>query len=91
MQDVPPRVTKAPLVDDWGSSPDWNDDDSRSVSSAGTSVRGEEEEEDCAGLSEEERKRRDELRARGFSLKRLVRLLHINSPVFHVMALLGKK
>ena len=85
-------MTKAPLADDWGSSPDWNDDDSRSVSSAGTSVRGEEEEEeDCAGLSEEERKRRDELRARGFSLKRLVRLLHINSPVFHVMALLGKK
>ena len=27
----------------------------------------------------------------GFTLKRLVRLLHIDKPVFHVMAILGKR
>ena len=26
-----------------------------------------------------------------YTLKRLVRLLHINKPVYHVMALLGKR
>jgi hypothetical protein len=26
-----------------------------------------------------------------FTLKRLVRLLHIDKPVFHVMAILGKR
>ena len=26
-----------------------------------------------------------------YTLKRLVRLLHINTPVYHVMALLGKR
>ena len=28
---------------------------------------------------------------KGFTLKRLVRLLHIDKPVFHVMAILGKR
>ena len=27
----------------------------------------------------------------GFTLKRLVRLLHIDKPAFHVMAILGKR
>ena len=30
-------------------------------------------------------------RGRNFTLKRLVRLLHIDRPVFHVMAILGKR
>ena len=30
-------------------------------------------------------------RGRNFTLKRLVRLLHIDKPVFHVMAILGKR
>ena len=28
---------------------------------------------------------------KGYTLKRLVRLLHIDKPVFHVMAVLGKR
>ena len=28
---------------------------------------------------------------KGYTLKRLVRLLHIDKPVFHVMAILGKR
>lgn len=42
---------------------------------------------------EEEEKDQDEreLAKRRFSVKRLIRLLHIKSPVYHVMALLGKK
>ena len=28
---------------------------------------------------------------KGITLKRLVRLLHIDKPVFHVMAILGKR
>lgn len=45
---------------------------------------------DLAGDSDSEDE--DEIRRKKrFSLKRLIRLLHINEPVFHVMALLGKK
>ena len=32
-----------------------------------------------------------ELAKRRFSVKRLIRLLHIKAPVYHVMAILGKK
>lgn len=31
------------------------------------------------------------IKARRFSVKRLIRLLHIKDPVFHVLAILGKK
>lgn len=40
---------------------------------------------------EQERRRQDELRSGEFTLKRLIRLLHIGEPVEHVMALLGKR
>ena len=33
----------------------------------------------------------DKKAEKGFTLKRLVRLLHIDKPVFHVMAILGKR
>jgi telomerase protein component 1 len=33
----------------------------------------------------------EELLKRRFSIKRLIRLLHIKDPVFHVLAILGKK
>ena len=33
----------------------------------------------------------DRILAQNFTLKRLVRLLHIDKPVFHVMAILGKR
>ena len=41
--------------------------------------------------SEGERKRKEELRRRKFTIKRLIRLLHINEPVQFVMSILGKK
>ena len=34
---------------------------------------------------------KDELATRRFSVKRLIRLLHIKEPTFSVMAILGKK
>ena len=33
----------------------------------------------------------DTMPKNNFTLKRLVRLLHIDKPVFHVMAILGKR
>lgn len=42
-------------------------------------------------LDDVEEEENQELAHKRFSIKRLIRLLHINSPVFHVMAILGKK
>ncbi len=67
------------------------DDDVESMDSGSVVEDEEAEEDEEMGMSKEERDRREKLRARGFSLKRLIRVLHINSPKFHVMALLGKK
>ncbi len=39
----------------------------------------------------EQMKRKEQLQRRKFTLKRLIRLLHINEPVSHVLSLLGKK
>lgn len=44
------------------------------------------EEDDLA-----ERKRKEELRKRRFTIKRLIRLLHIGEPVQFVMSILGKR
>ena len=35
--------------------------------------------------------RNESMQNQTYTLKRLVRLLHINKPVYHVMALLGKR
>ncbi len=74
---------------------DWENDVMSSVVSDGDDSEEEEEDEEGSSwgsaVSEEELRRREELRSRRFSLKRLVRLLHVDRPVFHVMAILGKK
>ena len=49
----------------------------------------ENDEEDDVGEGEGRDER--ELAKRRFSVKRLIRLLHIKAPVYHVMAILGKK
>ena len=41
--------------------------------------------------SDDEKNKKKELAKRRFSVKRLIRLLHISAPVYHVMAILGKK
>ena len=40
---------------------------------------------------DDEKNKKKELAKRRFSVKRLIRLLHISAPVYHVMAILGKK
>ena len=40
---------------------------------------------------EEERRHRDAMRGKSFNLKRLIKVLHISEPVYHVLCLLGKK
>ena len=40
---------------------------------------------------EEEVRHREAMRGRAFSLKRLIKVLHISEPVYHVLCLLGKK
>ena len=47
----------------------------------------DEEDDVGEGVGRDER----ELAKRRFSVKRLIRLLHIKAPVYHVMAILGKK
>ena len=47
----------------------------------------DEEDVEDVGRGRDER----ELAKRRFSVKRLIRLLHIKAPVYHVMAILGKK
>ena len=46
------------------------------------------EEDDVVGSEGRDER---ELAKRRFSVKRLIRLLHIKAPVYHVMAILGKK
>ena len=53
-----------------------------------------EEEDDAPAEDVEMGQNGDKVRFRrqtGYSLKRLVRLLHISNPPFHVMAILGKR
>ena len=55
----------------------------------------EEQEEDmeieAQQQQSDEKNKKKELAKRRFSVKRLIRLLHISAPVYHVMAILGKK
>merc|ERR1712226_1220534 len=39
----------------------------------------------------DQKNKKKELAKKRFSVKRLIRLLHISAPVYHVMAILGKK
>jgi len=55
------------------------------------SYDNDEEEDDGNALTAEERQRKLEIRRRRFDLKRLVRLLHVDRPAQHVLAILGKK
>ena len=41
--------------------------------------------------SEKSDEQNESMQNQTYTLKRLVRLLHINKPVYHVMALLGKR
>jgi hypothetical protein len=40
---------------------------------------------------DEDRLHRDAMRGKAFNLKRLIKVLHISEPVYHVLCLLGKK
>lgn len=68
---------------DWAKEVESSDDES---SVTGSVVSKASDESSVA-----KRPNRKELRARRFTLKRLIRLLHIREPVFHVLGLLGKR
>ena len=68
---------------DWAKEVETSDDES-SVTGSVMSGRSDE-------TSVVKRPNRKELRERRFTLKRLIRLLHIREPVFHVLGLLGKR
>ena len=40
---------------------------------------------------DEERRHRDAMRGKSFTIKRLIKVLHIAEPVQHVLSILGKK
>lgn len=48
-------------------------------------------EDDVDYEDRQEEARRKALKEKKFDLKRLIRLLHIQEPVYHVMAILGKR
>jgi len=49
------------------------------------------DEGEVAEEDEEDRRHQDSMRGRAFNLKRLIKVLHISEPVYHVLCLLGKK
>ena len=49
------------------------------------------EEGEVVDEDEEDRRHQDSMRGRAFNLKRLIKVLHISEPVYHVLCLLGKK
>ena len=54
----------------------------------------DDDEDEAGEMAKDEaeyRRKQDQLKRRKFTIKRLIRLLHINQPVFHVLAILGKK
>ena len=42
-------------------------------------------------VDDEERRHRDAMRGKSFTIKRLIKVLHIAEPVQHVLSILGKK
>jgi hypothetical protein len=49
------------------------------------------EDGEVIGEDEEDQRHQDSMRGRAFNLKRLIKVLHISEPVYHVLCLLGKK
>ena len=70
-----------------------DDDDDGGGAAAGASVvaSGVDPEAVVFDEEEEEVRHREAMRGRAFSLKRLIKVLHISEPVYHVLCLLGKK
>ena len=73
---------------------DENDDDGGGGGAAGAGAFGDGPDASEAVVfdeEEEEVRHREAMRGRAFSLKRLIKVLHISEPVYHVLCLLGKK
>lgn len=64
----------------------------RSVSDTSESGSSSEEESDDSGsISKSDSSTEEEIQRKSFTLKQLVRKLHISAPVYPVMCLVGRK